>query len=183
MQEACLLRAGAMLTVIGLDDKELERMCCDVQATQSGDVCIANYIFPRGHVISGCTRSVEVVSTRAQAAGASTKRVAVSGAFHSPLMEPAVATLRSVLEGLQIHSPKIPVYSNVTGRPYTSVSEIRECLALQVTRPVLWETVVRNMIQDHAGIQFCEIGPGKQLKAMLRRIDREAYKQCINIEA
>lgn len=183
MQAACQLRAGTMLTVIGLVEMELQQMCCEVEASGSGEVCIANYLFPKGYVISGCVHSVESVGSRAQSAGASVKKVSVSGAFHSPLMQPAVAKLQSVLQNIHIELPKIPVYSNVTGRPYTSVGEIRDCLALQVTRPVLWETLVRNMITDYPSIRFHEVGPGKQLKAMLRRIDREAYKQCINIEA
>ena len=183
MQEACQSQAGTMLTVIGLREMELVQMCHEVQGTQGGEVCIANYLFPQGYVVSGCVQAVETVGNRAQSAGASVKRVSVSGAFHSPLMQPAVAKLRSVLQNIRITLPKIPVYSNVTGSPYTSVGEIRDCLALQVTRPVLWETVVRNMITDYPSIRFHEVGPGKQLKAMLRRIDREAYKQCLNIEA
>lgn len=183
MQDACLQRAGSMLTVIGLPEAELEHMCREVQAMEGGEVCIANFIFPRGYVISGCVQSVEAVGARAVAAGASTKRVPVSGAFHSPLMEPVVEKLRSVLGKLQINVPRIPVYSNVTGQPYSSVNEIRDSLALQVTSPVRWETVVCNMIQDSPSIRFYEIGPGKQLKAMLRRIDKDAYKHCVNIEA
>ena len=182
MQNACQQHAGTMLTVIGLPEAELERMCREVQTEEGEAVCIANFIFPQGYVISGCVRSVEAVGIRAQGAGASTKPVSVSGAFHSPLMEPATAKLRSVLETLQINVPRIPVYSNVTGRPYSSVSEIRDGLALQVTSPVRWETALRNMIADNPDIRFYEIGPGKQLKAMLRRIDKDAYKQCINIE-
>ena len=183
MQEACRQHEGTMLTVIGLEEMELQQMCRDVQTMNNRDVCIANYIFPRGHVISGDTRAVEEVGLRAQRNGATTKKLSVSGAFHSPLMEPAVEKISSVLDTLQIKLPVVPVYSTVTGRPYTSVEEIRECLSLQVTRPVLWEAVVRNISRDHFKARFCEVGPGKQLKAMLRRINREAYKQCLSIEA
>ena len=183
MQEACQQSAGTMLTIIGLPEAELEKMCWEIQSSGGGEVCIANFIFPRGYVISGSVSAVETVGTRAQEAGASIKKVAVSGAFHSPLMEPAVTKLQSVLEKIQIDIPRIPVYSNVTGLPYSGVSEIRDSLALQVTRPVRWEAVVRSMTQDNANVQFCEVGPGKQLKAMLRRIDREAHKQCLSIEA
>ena len=184
MQEACQQNEGTMLTVIGLPEEQLKQMCHHVQNTErAGVVCIANFIFPRGCVISGHVRAVEMVGTMAQEAGASIRKLAVSGAFHSPLMKPAVFKIRSVLDSIQIHPPKIPVYSNITGRPYSSVSEIRECLALQVTQPVLWETVIRNMARDNINIRFYEVGPGKQLRAMLHRIDREAYKQCTNIEA
>lgn len=183
MQEACLQSAGTMLTVMGVTEAELDQMCWDVQTECGEDVCIANFIFPRGYVISGGVYAVEKVGTKAREAGANVKKVAVSGAFHSPLMQPAVARLQSVLEKIQINIPRIPVYSNVTGRPFSSESEIKDSLALQVTRPVWWEMVIRNMTQDHSNIQFCEVGPGKQLKAMLRRIDKDAYKQCLNIEA
>ena len=183
MQEACQKHKGTMITVIGLEETELQQICQDTQAVEGGVVCIANYIFPQGHVISGDLRTTEAVGDRAQRNGATIKRISVSGGFHSLLMEPAVERIRCVLDTLQINMPKIPVYSNVTGRQYGSVEEIRECLALQVTRPVLWDTVVRNMAADNIKARFCEVGPGKQLKAMLRRINREAFKQCLNIEA
>ena len=172
-----------MLTVIGLEEVELQQMCRDARTTVGGVVCIANYIFPRGHVISGDVGTVEVVGSLAQRRGATTKTLSVSGAFHSPLMQPAAEKIRSVLDTLQIRPPRIPVYSNVTGRQYASVAEIRDCLALQVVRPVLWDDVVRNIALDHFKVRFCEVGPGKQLKAMLRRINRDAYKQCISVEA
>ena len=183
MQEACQQHNGTMITVIGLEETELQQICHDTQAVEGGVVCIANYIFPQGHVISGDLRTTEAVGDRAQRNGATIKRISVSGGFHSPLMEPAVERIRCVLDTLQINMPKIPVYSNVTGRQYESVEEIRECLALQVTRPVLWDTVVQNIAADNIKARFCEVGPGKQLKAMLRRINREAFKQCLNIEA
>ena len=183
MQEACMQRAGTMLTVIGLPEAALERICREACTNGTGEeVGIANYIFPRGYVISGSLEAVERVGAKAEEAGASVKRLAVSGAFHSPLMEPAAEKLRSVLDRVQINFPKIPVYSNVTGRPYSSIGEIRDGLALQVIRPVQWETVVRSIARDTAGVHFMEIGPGKQLKAMLRRIDKEGFKHCLNIE-
>lgn len=183
MQEACQLREGMMLTILGMEEAQLQQMCHDAQTTEGGEVCIANYIFPRGHVISGDTRTVEAVGKRAQGSGATIKKVSVSGAFHSPLMQPAVEKICSVLDTLQISPPQVPVYSNVTGKPYTSVDEIRECLAQQVTRPVLWDFIIRNITSDSIKARFCEVGPGKQLKAMLRRINKEAYKQCLSIEA
>ena len=170
-----------MLTVIGLQEDHLEQLCSDARKDSSEEVCIANFIFPQGFVISGTIKAVECVRVRAHDAGATTKSVAVSGAFHSPLMKPAVQDICSVLDELDIALPKIPVYSSLTGRPYTSTDEIRQSLAQQVTRPVLWEKVVQEMIKDIAGVQFVELGPGKQLKAMLRRIDRNAYKQCLTV--
>lgn len=184
MQEACQLHRGTMLTVIGLDEDKLSQMCHEARTTEGGVACIANYIFPRGYVISGDTTTVQFVGAQAQRSGATIKEVSVSGAFHSPLMNLAVQRISSVLDTLQINPPKIPVYSNVTGNVYSSTSEIRECLALQVTRPVQWETIVRNIARDCGdSVRFCEVGPGKQLKAMLRRINKEDYKHCINIEA
>ena len=183
MQEACEQREGTMLTVLGLQEVVLQHMCNNARTTTGGEVCIANYIFPKGYVISGDARTVEAVGMRARESGAMSKEVSVSGAFHSPLMQPAVEKIRSVLDTLHINFPRIPVYSNVTGKPYTSVDEIQECLAQQVTRPVLWESTIHNMASDYFKARFCEVGPGKQLKAMLRRINREAYKQFLSIEA
>ena len=167
-----------MLTVTGLPDHHLQRLCRDTSKSTANTVCIANFIFPKGYVISGAAEAVQLVGTRAQEEGATIKRVAVSGAFHSQLMEPAVEEIRSLLKTLDINLPRIPVYSGVTGQPYTTANEIRESLAVQVIRPVLWESVLQRILQDVPCVQFVQLGPGEQLKAMLRRIDKDAYKQC-----
>ena len=166
------------MTVTGLQEDHLQQLCRDASKSTANTVCVANFIFPKGYVISGAAEAVELVGVRAQEDGATIKRVAVSGAFHSQLMEPAVEEIRSLLNALDISLPRIPVYSGVTGQPYTSTNEIRESLAVQVIRPVLWESLVHRILQDVHCVQFFQLGPGEQLKAMLRRIDKDAYKQC-----
>lgn len=174
-----------MSTIIGAQDaSSLEPLCKQAEEKGLGKVCIANYIFPKGFVVSGHRQAVEYVSQEAESSlGATARAVAVSGAFHSPLMESAVPKLRAALDEAEISKPNIPVYSNVTGLPCTSAAEIRTQLAEQVTKPVLWEMSIRNMIKDSCSESvFIELGPGKQLKAMLKRISRDSFKTCLNVQ-
>ena len=182
MHEACQKQPGTMSTVIGLEEGKLAELCEKAQANGAGEVCIGNILFPRGYVISGALKAVQEVRTEAESAGATVKDIAVSGAFHSPLMEPALEKIRSVLDTLEITLPQMPVYSNVTGQPYTTPSEIRENLALHIIRPVQWEKVIQEMSKANDSPHFLEVGPGKQLKTMLRRINKDSYKNCQNFE-
>ena len=185
MQDACQESEGSMSTIIGVQEaSSLESLCKQAEEKGLGTVCIANYIFPKGFVVSGHRQAVDYVRQEAESSlGASVRDVAVSGAFHSPLMASAVPKLRATLDQVEISQPNIRVYSNVTGLPTTSTAEIRTQLAEQVTKPVLWETSIRNMIRDSCGKSvFVELGPGKQLKAMLKRINRDSFKTCLNVE-
>lgn len=185
MQEACQQPKGTMSSITGVQETHsLESLCQEAKELGHGEVCIANYIFPRGFVVSGCKRAVDYVKQKAQSTlDCSVKDVAVSGGFHSPLMASAVPKLRTALDQIEISEPNVPVYSNVTGLPYRSTAEIKTQLAEQIIKPVLWEACIRNMIRDSCGEPvFVELGPGKQLKAMLKRIDREAFKRCLNLE-
>ena len=171
-----------MATITSIDEDTLQGLCKTAKKLGMGEVGIANYIFPKGFVISGTAAAVEHVKNQVQENGSSVKEVAVSGAFHSSLMASAVPKLRATLEKIEVSLPQIPVYSNVTGLPYKTVEEVKVHLAEQVVKPVQWEACIRHMIKDHAGSVFMELGPGKQLKTMLKRIDREVFKQSINIE-
>ncbi len=184
MHLACLDTPGTMATVRGVEREELEGLCQGAKAGGLGEVCVANHIFPKGFVLSGTTPAVNFVKDELQKAGFSAKDVAVSGAFHSALMSSAVPKIGSALESVSLSPPTIPVYSNVTGLSYRSPEQIRTHLAAQVTQPVLWEQTIRNMIASSPhGITFVELGPGHQLKAMLKRIDKDAFQRCISIEA
>jgi [acyl-carrier-protein] S-malonyltransferase len=170
-----------MLTVIGLKEEALTAILDAVkQSHPNSELCIGNHLFPIGFVVSGNTEQVEEVGRRAERSGAMVKQVKVHGAFHSKLMEPAVAQLKAFLKDVDIREPVVPVYSNVTGLPYASVDEIREGLALQITSPVLWSATISHMITKTAypkpDVKFLEIGPGRQLRGMLKRIDRSAYR-------
>ena len=170
-----------MATVIGMAEDKLVDLCSQAKPKST----IGNFLFPRGYVISGSSLSVVSVGERAKAEfGATVKPVPVSGAFHSPLMSSAVEKISSALESIDISlPPRIQVYSNVTGRPYSSADEIRKGLARQVMAPVHWEACVDHMMLREGGVVFVDVGPKRQLKAMLKRIDKAAYGRCVCAEA
>src|SRR5262249_37653172 len=116
----------------------------------------------------------------AEAAGARTMRLAVAGAFHTPLMQPAVQTLTGALERVQFTEPRVPVWANVTARPHGDVASIRVLLARQVVEPVRWEETMRGLL-DSGVERFYEIGPGKVLTGLLKRVQRSA--ECRNVPA
>lgn len=175
-----------MVSLLNVKEQTVEDLCLQANTTDSPDihVCVANYMFPRGVVISGSTRGVKSVRSKAKDLGAVTRPVAVSGAFHSQLMSSAVPKLLAYLDSVDIRLPRIPVYSNMTGRPYSSVQEIKHCLSEQITKPVLWEASIRNMLADGQGRSplpvFVEVGPGKQLKNMLKWINLPSYNSVIS---
>ncbi len=182
MQAACEETSGSMLSLVGLEVEAVQSLCdqANVAITPPPKVCIANYMFPRGLVVSGGSEGVRCVEEGAVSEGGVAKQVAVSGAFHSSLMTSAVPKLTHLLETMDITMPRLPVISNVTGRPYSSVEEIRRLLADQVTQPVLWEASLRGILED-GPLTFVEVGPGKQLKAILKRINRDSFKSCISV--
>jgi [acyl-carrier-protein] S-malonyltransferase len=167
MAEAARHTEGGMAAILGLDNALLQQMCDD----DSGVVVIANLNSPGQAVISGESEAVERVGEAAKEAGA--KRVvplAVSGAFHSPLMREAAEAMRGPLFEAAWSDPTVPVYSNVTAQPVQDTESIPGLLAEQIVSGVRWEETVRDMIAD--GIQvFVELGPGKVLSGLIRRID------------
>lgn len=184
MQEACQEQDSGMLTVVGLKEETLQSLCQEAQQHNLGLACIANFMFPNGFVVGGTKGALRYVRDKAKERGASSvKAIQVSGAFHSPLMKSAVPKLESALRSAPLRLPAITVYSNVTGKPYSSVEEIRQLLAEQVVRPVQWLSTINNMIGAHGVEGFAEVGPGKQLKSILGRINKTAYKKCVNHEA
>lgn len=169
MQRAGEERRGTMAAVIGLDPEALEAVCA--QAAARGVVQPANYNSPGQVVISGSVEGVHAAMELAKARGARmVKELVVSGAFHSPLMESAREGLRRALAETPIRDAAIPVYANVTAAPVRTADEIRSLLERQITSPVRWEETVRAMVRDGA-TAFHEIGPGKVLQGLVRRID------------
>jgi [acyl-carrier-protein] S-malonyltransferase len=166
-------RPGTMAAVLGLDDEVVEGVCRE--ASSDGSVVVpANYNSPGQVVVSGDVAAVERVGPMLVAAGArKVQPLAVSGAFHSPLMAVAEAGLRAHLEGGAFADPAFPVVSNVTATPVTDGGEARRLLVEQLTSPVRWTESVRTMLQMGAE-RFLEIGPGRVLVGMLKRIDRAA---------
>ena len=171
MQKACEINSGTMAAIIGLPDGKVEEICASVSS--EGDIVVAaNYNCPGQLVISGNVNAVNVACEKLKEAGA--KRalpLKVSGAFHSPLMQPAKDELQAAIEKTTFKSPKCPVYQNVDAKPHTDAEEIKLNLIAQLTSPVRWTASVQTMIHDGAD-DFTECGPGKALQGMIGRIDK-----------
>lgn len=166
MQKCCESVPGTMAAIIGLPTETVEQLCGECT---SGTVIPANYNSEGQIVISGEKAAVEEACEKMKAAGA--KRalpLPVSGAFHSPLMEPARVELAAAIEATPFKTPVCPVYQNVTARPTTDPAEIKANLLKQLTSPVRWTQTVLNMVNDGAGY-FMEIGPGNVLQGLVRR--------------
>ncbi len=174
MDEACQLADSTMAAIIGLEDDIVEKLCEEVSQELNQVVVPANYNAPGQLVVSGHRPAVEEVVRRATEQGARKAVVlAVSGAFHSPLMEPARQRLAQAIEQLDFAPPRVPIYQNVTAQAETDPERIRQNLIEQLTSPVRWKQSVLQMKQD--GIEtFEEIGPGRVLTGLIRRILRNA---------
>ena len=171
MQKACEIAPGTMAAVIGLPDETIEQVCEEV-STEGNVVIPANYNCPGQLVISGNIDAVNAACEKLKEAGARRALpLPVSGAFHSPLMQPAKDELQAAIEKTEIHAPKCPVYQNVDAKPHTDAAEIKANLIAQLTSSVRWTASVQNMIADGAD-DFTECGPGKALQGMIGRIDK-----------
>ena len=170
MQKACELEPSTMAAVLNLPDDVVERICRETE----GIVVAANYNCPGQLVISGEVAAIETACEKMKEAGARRALVLpVGGAFHSPLMEPAREELASAIENTVFGNPKCPIYQNVTTTAVMNADEIKENLISQLTAPVKWTQSVQNMIKDGATL-FIEVGPGKVLQGLVRKINAEA---------
>ncbi len=163
------VRAGSMSAIVGLEPEAVEDICENV-AAESGIVVAANFNSPGQIVISGETAAVERAGELAKAAGARmVKPLAVSGAFHSPLMAEAEAGLRAELDQVSLRDPAFPVISNVTAEPVGEAATARRTLIEQLTSPVRWTQSVLRIAQGGVD-RFVELGPGRVLTGLLKRI-------------
>lgn len=170
MQHAGETNPGTMAAVIGLEETQVRAVC--EQAGPAGIVQPANFNSPGQVAISGSVPGVHRAMELAKNAGAKiVKELVVSGAFHSPLMEPARESLFAALDEAELRPPRCPVYANVNPKPGHDPAQIRQLLKDQLLSPVLWAESMRTMIQDGAET-FIEIGPGQVLTGLLKRIDR-----------
>jgi [acyl-carrier-protein] S-malonyltransferase len=178
MQEASDLQPSGMVSILGLELVRVVALCDEVR--QEGEVLqVANLLGPQNTAVSGHQAACDRISEKAIEAGAMKAiPLVVAGAFHTPLMQPAVEKLTAALGELTLGDAKFPVISNVDGRPHTDAGEIRDLLVQQVVRPVQWETTMRWLLE--AGFDdFWEVGPGRVLRGLLRRINRKV--PCENI--
>ena len=168
MQKAYEIMPSTMAAVLGLEDQVVEEVCDFVD----GVVVAANYNCPGQLVISGEVSAIETACELLKEKGARRALVLpVGGAFHSPMMEPAREELATAIKETQFNEPACPVYQNVPASAVTSATEIKENLMKQLTAPVKWTQSIQSMIAD-GGTQFIEVGPGKVLQGLMRKIDR-----------
>lgn len=169
MQKACEMQSSTMAAIIALADEKVEEICAEI--TKGGEIVIAaNYNCPGQVVISGTTEGVSLACEALKAAGA--KRalpLSVSGAFHSPLMQPAKEELEAAIQAATFNTPRCPVYQNVDALPHTCPEEIKANLIAQLTAPVRWTASVKNMLADGV-TEFTECGPGNVLQGLIKKI-------------
>ena len=170
MQEACDAHPSSMAAILGLPDEKVEEICASID----GIVVPANYNCPGQLVISGESSAVEAACEKMKEAGAKRALILpVNGAFHSPLMQPAQEKLATAIEKTKFRNAMIPVYQNITTTAVTDPEEIKQNLIKQLTGPVKWTQTVQNMVKDGAQT-FIEVGPGKTLQGLIKKISPEA---------
>ena len=166
MQKCCVECAGGMAAILGLEDEVVERVCTETE----GVVVAANYNCPGQLVISGENGAVDAACESLKAAGARrAMRLPVGGAFHSPLMEAAREELEQAIAQVEFHNPICPVYQNVDAQPQQDAEQIKQNLIAQLTSPVRWTQIVRNMLADGVG-EFTELGPGNVLQGLVKKV-------------
>ncbi len=179
MQKACEAQASTMAAVLGLEDNIVEDVCESID----GVVVAANYNCPGQLVISGEISAVEKACEALTEKGARRALLLpVGGAFHSPMMEPAREELAAAIEATTFQTPSCPIYQNVTASAVTNPDEIKQNLIAQLTAPVRWTQSVQQMIADGA-TSFTEVGPGKVLQGLVRKIDRSVAASSASFEA
>jgi [acyl-carrier-protein] S-malonyltransferase len=177
MQEAADATPSGMVSILGLERVQVEAIC--EQARGGKTLQIANILCPGNIVISGTNRACERAAELAAAAGAmKAVPLAVAGAFHTSIMASAVARLGAALRNVAMHAPKLTVVSNVDAEAHDDPEEIRRLLIKQVVEPVRWEDSMHCLL-DRGFDQFYEVGPGRVLRGLLRRIDRKASCQSV----
>ncbi|MBR5282801.1 MAG: ACP S-malonyltransferase [Alistipes sp.] len=170
MQKCCENQPGGMAAILALEDEVVEKVCQEVD----GVVVAANYNCPGQLVISGADEAVDAACAKLKEAGARRAlRLPVGGAFHSPLMEAARAELEQAIAEVEFHAPECPIYQNVDAQPQTDAEQIKANVIAQLTAPVRWTQISRNMIAD--GIEkFTELGPGNVLQGLIKKVNADA---------
>jgi [acyl-carrier-protein] S-malonyltransferase len=179
MQKACELEPSTMAAILGLEDDVVERICAEID----GVVVAANYNCPGQLVISGSVGAVEAACAALTAAGAKRALILqVGGAFHSPLMEPAREELAAAIEATHFATPSCPVYQNVNAQAVTDPAQIKANLVTQLTGAVRWTQIMQNMLTDGC-TEVIEVGPGKVLQGLFKKVDREIPTSSATISA
>ena len=170
MQKCCESQPGGMAAILNLDDAVVEQVCSEID----GVVVAANYNCPGQLVISGADEAVNEACAKLKEAGAKRAlRLPVGGAFHSPLMEDARAELEQAIAEVEFKTPVCPIYQNVDAMPHTDAESIKANLIAQLTAPVRWTQIAKNMIADGVD-SFTELGPGNVLQGLIKKVDANA---------
>ena len=178
MQKACEDNPSAMAAILGLDDQLVEEVCKNIE----GIVVAANYNCPGQLVISGENQAIEKACEKLIEAGARRAlRLPVGGAFHSPLMESAKMELKEAIDNTNFNTPICPIYQNVDAKAVTDPIQIKENLIAQLTAPVRWTQIMQNMISDAGEIEVVEVGPGKVLQGLFKKVDRSVQTSSATI--
>ena len=177
MQAAADRTPSGMVSVLMLEQAKVEELCA--AARQDEVLQIANFLCPGNYAVSGQRSACDRLEPLVSAAGGRAVRLAVAGAFHTPLMKPAEEALAELFATVPLTSPRLPVWSNVTAQPHGSPEEIRALLRRQITEPVRWEETMRQLLASGCD-RFYEIGPGRVLAGLLKRIQRKVDCQNVN---
>ncbi len=173
MQAAAEATPGGMVAILGMEVPEVEVLVAEAQATAGGVLRVTNLLCPGNTVVSGSAAGIEALGALAEARQLRTIKLAVAGAFHTDLMKPADDELAAALANATFAPATLPVWSNVDAKPHTDPAEIAPLLVKQVLSPVRWEETVRGLMA--AGVmKFVEVGPGRVLAGLLKRVDRKA---------
>lgn len=172
MQAAATATPSGMVSILGLEPPQVEALC-DAQRQPGEILQVANLLTPGNIVVSGSKSACERIAAQAEAAGAQRAiPLVVAGAFHTPIMQPALERLQKALASAKLSRPRIPVLSNVDAAPHDDPEEIRDLLIRQVVAPVQWEQTQRRLLAEGHN-EFYEVGPGRVLRGLLKRIDRK----------
>ncbi|MEO1982806.1 MAG: ACP S-malonyltransferase [Fuerstiella sp.] len=177
MQAAADATPSGMVSILLMDREQVQKVCDE--ASGHGSIQIANFLCPGNIVVSGENGACERAAEIAEADGGRAVPLAVAGAFHTPIMKPADEQLAEVLNATNISAPEIPVVSNVDAEVHSDPDEIRKLLIEQVLQPVRWEDSIRRMF-DAGCTDFYEVGPGKVLKGLMKRIARKTPITTVN---
>lgn len=178
MQRACEINPSTMAAILGLEDAKVEEICAAID----GVVVAANYNCPGQLVISGSNEAIDLACAKMTEAGAKRAlKLQVGGAFHSPLMMPAQEELMSAIAQTPFNAPVCPVYQNVNAQPQTDPEIIKKNLIEQLTAPVRWTQIMENMIADGCA-EVVEVGPGKVLQGLFKKVNRDLPTVSAGIE-
>jgi len=175
MQKACEKEPSTMAAILGLDDSKVEEICNSINEV----VVPANYNSPGQLVISGSLKGIEIACEKLKAAGARRALpLKVGGAFHSPLMESARIELAEAIHSTRFNTPTCPIYQNATASCVTDPDQIKKNLVAQLTAPVLWTQITRNMVADGATL-FTEVGPGNVLQGLIGKTCKNVMVESV----